>query len=63
MKKQSPPVTPTIVRAAKRLLDKDVLNQHDIAALFGVNQGRISEIKHGKYDDMITESPDQASLF
>ncbi len=30
----------------RHLLDN--LAQHDIAAMFGINQGRVSEIKNGK---------------
>lgn len=63
MKKPSPPITPVIVRKAKKHLAADKLNQHDIAALFGINQGRISEIKHGKYDHLLGGSDEQPSLF
>lgn len=65
MKKPSPPITPKIVIVAKKHLKDNKLNQHDIAALFGINQGRISEIKHGKYDHLINgdDHTHQSSLF
>lgn len=36
-------------RVILKLLDEGIY-QHHIAAMFGVNQGRISEVKQGKYD-------------
>jgi hypothetical protein len=30
---------------------------HDIAAWFGVNQGRIAEVKEGKYGSTVTAAP------
>jgi hypothetical protein len=33
---------------------------HDIAAFFGLNQGRIAEIKDGsRFPDVVTASPDE----
>lgn len=52
MRKKSPPVTPEIVKKVKELLKQDH-NQHDIAAMIGFNQGRVSETKHGKYDHLL----------
>ncbi len=45
--KGSPKVTREMAGKIKRFL-RDNLAQHDIAAMFGINQGRISEIKSGK---------------
>jgi predicted XRE-type DNA-binding protein len=39
-----------MVKVIKELLVSDLYHQHQIAALVGVNQGRISEVKHGFYD-------------
>jgi predicted XRE-type DNA-binding protein len=47
MKKVSPDVTPEMAAMIKRLLEKDIA-QHEIAAMFKINQGRVSEIKTGK---------------
>mgnify|MGYP002267100514 CR=1 FL=1 len=47
-RKSSPPVTAEMAGRIKFLLKKNELNQHDIAALYGINQGRISEIKKGQ---------------
>lgn len=47
MKRKSPVVTPEMAAKIKRHLLDDMA-QHDIAALFKINQGRISEIKTGK---------------
>lgn len=46
-KKPSPKVTPEMAAQIKFLLKKNELHQHEIAALMGVNQGRISEVKNG----------------
>lgn len=45
-RRRSPKVTPDMAAKIKRYL-LDNLNQHDIAAIFGINQGRVSEIKNG----------------
>ncbi|MCY1362522.1 hypothetical protein D9M69_492460 [compost metagenome] len=47
MKKVSPDVTPEMAAKIKRYL-LDNMAQHEIAALFKINQGRVSEIKTGK---------------
>ncbi len=49
MKKRSAPITPDKVKEIKDLLAEDKYFQHQIAALVGVNQGRISEVKNGIY--------------
>ena len=59
-RKCSPPVTAEMAAHIKFLLKKNELNQHDIAALHGINQGRISEIKKGqKFPDV---TPTQGSF-
>jgi len=47
-KRKSPKVTPEMAADIKLHLRMNKLNQHDIAALHGINQGRISEIKKGQ---------------
>jgi len=49
MKKQSNPITPDKVEEIKVLLQSNKYFQHQIAAIVGVNQGRISEVKNGQY--------------
>lgn len=49
MKKRSNPISPDMVVKIKALLDEGKLFQHQIAAILGVNQGRISEVKNGHY--------------
>jgi transcriptional regulator with XRE-family HTH domain len=46
-KRKSPVVTPEMAAEIKALLKAGTMNQHDIAARYRVNQGRISEIKTG----------------
>ena len=51
-RKSSPPLTEELAAAIKKLLPTG-MHQHQIAALFGLNQGRISEVKNGKrYPDV-----------
>lgn len=45
--RKSQPVTDEIAAKIKFYLAKG-LNQHDIAAMFGINQGRVSEIHTGQ---------------
>ena len=47
MKKVSPDVTREMAAKIKRCLLENMA-QHDIAAIFKINQGRVSEIKTGK---------------
>lgn len=49
MKKRSEPMTQDLVKKIKDLLAEDEYFQQQIAAIVGVNQGRVSEVKHGKY--------------
>lgn len=46
-KRNSPVVTSAIAAEIKALLNSKAMNQHDIAAKYGINQGRVSEIKTG----------------
>jgi hypothetical protein len=45
-KRKSPPVTPEMAAKIKALIEAGIC-QHDIAAHFRINQGRISEINTG----------------
>ena len=47
-KRKSPRVTPQMAQEILELLRIGDLNQHDIAAKFGINQGRVSEINTGR---------------
>jgi hypothetical protein len=44
----SPPITAEMASAIKWLLANSDMPQHHIAAPFGINQGRVSEVKNGK---------------
>lgn len=46
-KRVSPPVDPEMAAKIKYLVKQGHV-QHQIAARFGINQGRVSEIKNGK---------------
>jgi len=59
-KRKSPTVTPEMAAEIKRLLDMG-MHQHDVAARYGINQGRVSEISTGlKYPGI---EPSQGDLF
>ena len=59
--KASPPVTPQMAAEIRYLKLKKGLFNHQIAALFGINQGRVSEVMTGKtYPEV---PPAQGSLF
>ncbi|MEQ8451626.1 MAG: hypothetical protein RIB97_18310 [Nitratireductor sp.] len=60
-KRKSPPVTPEMASKIKALLDYG-LSQQDIATIFRINQGRISEINTGMKFPGIRPS-DQLDLF
>lgn len=62
MPKPSSKMTPDLVQKIKALLDTCQYHQHQIAAIVGVNQGRISETKRGQWDWLITQNG-QPSLF
>ena len=59
-KKRSPAVTPEMASEIKALVDVG-MNQHDIAARYGINQGRVSEINTGAKFPGI--EPKQLELF
>jgi predicted XRE-type DNA-binding protein len=49
MSKRRTPLTEELAREIKRLAKlRPDLPQHDIAALLGLNQGRVSEVLNGK---------------
>ena len=56
-KRNSKPVTDKMVHDIWDLLNNSDLAQHQIAALHGVNQGRVSEINTGKRGNHITGLP------
>ena len=56
-KRTSKPITDIMVADIWRLLQAGDLHQHQIAALHGINQGRVSEIKNGKRGNHITGLP------
>ncbi len=60
MKRKSPPVTPEMAAKIKALLVVG-MNQHDIAARYEINQGRVSEINTGMKFPGI--EPDQGDMF
>jgi hypothetical protein len=59
-KRKSQPVTPEMAAEIKALIDAGMC-QHDIAARYGINQGRISEINTGMKFPGI--EPKQGDLF
>jgi transcriptional regulator with XRE-family HTH domain len=60
-RKASPPVTPQMAAEIRFLRQSKGLYNHQIAALFGINQGRVSEILTGK--KFPNEPPAQGSFF
>jgi predicted XRE-type DNA-binding protein len=50
MKKKSTTMSPELVAKIKNDLAHGKLLHSQIAAKYNVNQGRVSEVKHGKYD-------------
>lgn len=44
----TPPLTETMAAAIKWLLAQTDMAQHQIAAMFNINQGRVSEVNTGK---------------
>ncbi|KAA9019292.1 MULTISPECIES: helix-turn-helix domain-containing protein [Sphingobium] len=49
----SPPISPEMAAHIKFLVQSQGLYQHQVAALVGVNQGRVSEIMRGyRYPDV-----------
>jgi DNA-binding transcriptional regulator YiaG len=60
-RKPSPPVTPEMAAEIRFLRQHKKLFNHQIAALFGINQGRVSEVLTGKRFPNVP--PAQGSLF
>ncbi|MBN8808762.1 MAG: hypothetical protein J0I47_11115 [Sphingomonas sp.] len=60
-RKSSPPVTAEMAAEIRFLRAKKGLYNHQIAALFGINQGRVSEVLTGKRFPAVP--PAQGSLF
>lgn len=58
MKRQnSPSITPEMAAKIKYLVGQIGLFQHQVAALLGINQGRVSEVMNGKrYPDVGTQA-------
>jgi predicted XRE-type DNA-binding protein len=54
-KRKSNKLTDTLIRLIWASLQAGNLYQHQIAALYGVNQGRVSEIATGKRGNHITK--------
>lgn len=48
--KKSKQMTPEVISQIKDLLDSKLYYQHEIAAIVGVNQGRVSEVYNGFYN-------------
>lgn len=48
-RKPSPTITPEMAAHIRFLVKERKLFQHQVAALCGINQGRVSEVMHGKY--------------
>ncbi|WP_298196606.1 hypothetical protein [Novosphingobium sp.] len=45
----SPPITPEMAAHIRFLVQVKKLYQHQVAALLGLNQGRISEVMNGRH--------------
>lgn len=63
MKKPSQPITGRLAMAILADLKRGDSHQHQIAAKYDINPGRISETKHGQYNDLIEAEKNQLSLF
>lgn len=48
-RKNSPKITPEMAAHIRFLIKERGLYQHQVAALCGINQGRVSEVMHGKH--------------
>ena len=55
-------MTPTIAATIKRLHRDTDLPQHEIAALVGVNQGRVNEVINGKRFAEVAPEPASAAV-
>ena len=63
MKHASNSMSSAIVAEIKRMLATGQYYQHQIAALLGINQGRVSETKKGEWDWMLNLHDKQTRLF
>jgi len=59
-RKPSPPITPEMAAQIRHLKKTKNLYNHQIAAMFGINQGRVSEVLTGK---KFPNTHSQQSLF
>ena len=59
-RKNSPGVTPEMAALIKHLVKRIGLYQHQVAAILGLNQGRVSEVMTGKRHP--NTEPDQGSF-
>jgi len=50
---KSRPMTPDLVKMIKESLSTGLYSQMQIASIAGVNQGRVSEVKHGRWDHLL----------
>ncbi len=56
-KRHSPSVTPEMAAQIKTMIVDLGMMQHDVAACFGINQGRVSEIKNGHKFANVSPAP------
>jgi len=63
MKQPSKRMTANEVQMIKNLLETRQYHQHQIAAIIGINQGRVSETKNGLYDHLLSCEGKQINLF
>jgi predicted XRE-type DNA-binding protein len=59
-RKDSPPISPEMAALIKFLVKRIGLYQHQVAALLGINQGRVSEVVTGKRHPNV--EPDQGTF-
>lgn len=55
-RRRSPEVSPEMAAKIKAMLAHGMA-QHDIAARFGINQGRVSEVNNGKRHPNVLPAP------
>lgn len=56
-KPRRPRMNPVIAAEIKKLAQDRTLYQHEIAALLGINQGRVSEVVSGKRFAAVPPAP------
>ena len=62
MRRPSRKMTADLVKMIKGLLATNQYHQHQIAAIVEVNQGRISEVRSGKWDWLLHIEDRQKNL-